>query len=128
MGLHRDNTRGHPAAPRTHSMRFGGRVTLFNYNPSIAGGAIAVKRYHDAHRLGRVMRKHAEKAMVPMIGAEGAGMKNPGHHIGGMMGLPPSSSTHHKHERQKRVREAIEKQFSSGSGTKRRRAAGGLYA
>jgi hypothetical protein len=128
MGLHRDNTRSHPAAPRTHGMRFGGRVTLFNYNPSIAGGAISVKRYHNAHRLGKMMRQHAEKAMVPMIGAEGAGMKaHKADHIGGMMGLPPSSSTHHKRERQKRVREAIEKQFS-GSGTKRRRAAGGLYA
>ena len=125
MGLHRDNRRG-CAAPRTHTMRMGGRVTLFNYNPSIAGGAISVKRHHTAHRLGKVLRKDAQRAMTNIIGAEGAGLKNPGHHVGALMGVAPASSNHHHNEHRKRVRDAIEKQFG-GAATKRHRG-GGLRA
>lgn len=131
MGLWRDNMRGHPAAPRTHNIRMGGRVSLFNYNPSIAGGAISVKRYTNAHRLGKVLRKDAQRTMTNIIGAEGAGIKNPGHHVGAMMGVAPASSNHHSNEHRKRVREAMEKQFGGGGGhAKKRRGGGGggLYA
>lgn len=112
-------------------MRMGGRVSLFNYNPSIAGGVIAVKRYGRVHPLGQVLRKDAQRTMTNIIGAEGAGLKNPGHHVGAMMGVAPASSNHHSNEHRKRVREAMEKQFGGGGGGKggkRRRMAGGLYA
>ena len=65
---------------KMHNIRKGGRVTLFNYNPSIAGGKIAVKRFGRAHRLGGVMKNWAGKHMASMIGAQGQGLMPPGHH------------------------------------------------
>lgn len=63
---------------KMHLIRKGGRVTLFNYNPSIAGGKIAIKRFGRAHHLGRPMRNFAEKHMMSMIGAQGQGLTTPG--------------------------------------------------
>lgn len=59
-------------------IRKGGRVSLFNYNPSIAGGKIAIKRFGRAHHLGRPMRNFQERHMMSMIGAQGQGLTTPG--------------------------------------------------
>jgi hypothetical protein len=63
-----------------HMIKKGGRVSLFNYNPSIAGGKIAIKRFH----LGRPMRNWQEKHLVSMIGAQGQGLTAPGVHGKGL--------------------------------------------
>lgn len=65
---------------RMHSIRSGGRVSLFNYNPSIAGGAIQVKRFGRAHHMGQPLRNYQEKHMASMIGAQGQGLMAPGSH------------------------------------------------
>jgi hypothetical protein len=55
-------------------------VSLFNYNPSIAGGKIAVKRFGRAHHMGRPLRNYQEKHMASMVGAQGQGLMAPGSH------------------------------------------------
>lgn len=44
--------------------RTGGRVTLFNYNPSIAGGKIHILRHRLAHYKGRYLRHHEHEHIV----------------------------------------------------------------
>lgn len=69
---------------KMHSIVKGGRVSLFNYNPSIAGGKIAVKRFGRAHYLGRPLRNWQERHLTSMIGAQGQGLTAPGVHGKGL--------------------------------------------
>lgn len=98
MPIRRKNVHSH-LANRMHGLRHGGRVTLFNYNPSVAGGKIAVKRFHKSHHLGPVMRggdAWQKKHMATIVGAQGAGLVAPGSHmrsgmgVGGMPGVKDS--------------------------------------
>lgn len=116
MPVHRRNARGSVSAMFNH--RMGGRVSLFNYNPSIAGGKIGVKRYHSAHYKGRVLRANRQKGMTAIQGAEGSGLATPGHHVGGVMAAPPMTSTHADKASRKRVFDAIAEHLGGG---KRRR-------
>lgn len=61
-------------------------MSLFNYNPSIAGGKIQIKRYTRAHHLGRPLRNYQEKHLASMIGAQGQGLMTPGSHAHAMKG------------------------------------------
>jgi len=95
-------------------------VSLFNYNPSIAGGKIGVKRFTKCFPKGQIMRRNAQAAKTAVIGAEtGTGLTNPGHHIGGLMGAAPQSSKHGDNAAKKRVFEAISQHLG---GSKRHRA------
>lgn len=80
MPIRRRNVRSNVG--KMHAMRTGGRVSLFNYNPSIAGGKIAIKRFGRAHHLGMPMRNWQEKHMASMVGAAsgGGGLMAPGSH------------------------------------------------
>lgn len=40
--------------------RRGGKVSLFNYNPSIAGGMISNNRHHSKHRMGGMVSRRAK--------------------------------------------------------------------
>ncbi len=93
---------------KMHLIRKGGRVTLFNYNPSIAGGKIAIKRFGRAHRLGRPLRNFQEKHLMSMIGAQGQGLTAPGVHA---KGLGDSHGKSMK-EGRKRILEQIGAQMS----------------
>jgi hypothetical protein len=100
----------------------GGRVSLFNYNPSIAGGKIAIKRYARTHPMGRILRGNHQKNMVVLQGAEqGSGLAPPGHHIGGLMGAAPKSSMHASKDAKKRVLDCISEHLAGGR-TKRMRS------
>lgn len=115
MPVMRRNQRGPSNAMFNH--RMGGRVTLFNFNPSIAGGKIGVKRFHHAHHMGRIIRGNGQKAMTNIQGAEGTGLMNPGMsatHRAGMMGVAPPTSMHADKEGRKRVFESIAKHLSGG--------------
>ena len=69
----------HPrnCASAMFTKRMGGRVTLFNYNPSIAGGKIGVKRFHKTHRMGPVLRRNKQEAKTMIQGAIGSGAVEP---------------------------------------------------
>lgn len=97
---------------KMHSLRTGGRVSLFNYNPSIAGGKIAIKRFGRAHHMGRPLRHNAQKHMVSIVGAEGQGLVAPGSHARSGMGAEAPSAIHSLKEGRKRVLDAIHDQFA----------------
>jgi len=121
MGFMRHGRRSH-AAGTMFQMRQGGRVSLFNYNPSIAGGKVQVKRFgNKVHWRGCIQRGNTEKGKTIMIGAEGAGIMNPGHHVGSMMGVAPPGSTHGANAYRKRVVDVIGKHLSTGSAAKRQK-------
>lgn len=63
MPVHRAHHRKNVSSMWAH--RTGGKVSLFNYNPSIAGGAIAVKRFRSAHHLGRYMHRKSGGTAIP---------------------------------------------------------------
>lgn len=100
--------------------RMGGRVSLFNYNPSIAGGKIGVRRFKNAHRMGKILPGNIQKVMTNIQGAEGSGLAAPGMHVGGIMGAVPPTSLHHKASEKKRIFDSISEHLS-GAGAKRRR-------
>lgn len=76
MGLHRKNVlRG--ATSSMFTRRTGGRVTLFNYNPSVAGGRVGLGRYKSAHHKGRFMRHKEHERTVATVGT-GGGLTSPG--------------------------------------------------
>jgi len=56
--------------------------------------------------------------MTNIQGAEGCGLMNPGHHVGGMMGVAPATSTHADKESRKRIFAAISEHLG---GSKRSR-------
>lgn len=95
----------HSNVGRMHSIRCGGRVSLFNYNPSIAGGKIAVKRFGRAHYMGVPMRNFQEKHLASMIGAQGQGMMAPGSHASSVRGGTLK-------EGRKRILEGLSAQFA----------------
>lgn len=102
--------------------RMGGRVTLFNYNPSIAGGKIGVKRFHNAHHKGRILRANKQKGMTAIQGAEGSGLASAGKlSPGGVMAASPVSSTHADKASRKRVFDAIAEHLGGGRGKRGRR-------
>lgn len=80
-------------------------MSLFNYNPSIAGGKIAVKRFSRAHHLGRPLRNYQEKHMASMIGAQGQGLMAPGSHAHASKGGTVK-------EGRKRILEGLASQFA----------------
>lgn len=92
---------------KMHLIRSGGRVSLFNYNPSIAGGKIAVKRFGRAHHLGRPLRNYQEKHFASMVGAQGQGLVAPGSHARVGMGATASMK-----EGRKRILDALSTQFA----------------
>jgi hypothetical protein len=57
--------------------RTGGRVNLFNYNPSIAGGKLAIHRDKGAHYRGRFRGNDASSTMPATT--SGGGLQTPGH-------------------------------------------------
>lgn len=105
MPVRRRNHHDH-LANRMHKLRKGGRVTLFNYNPSIAGGKIAVKRFHRAHHLGMPLRNWKEKHMASIVGAQGQGLVAPGSHARTGMGMPGVKDS------RKRILEEMQQHFS----------------
>lgn len=62
-----------------YTIRHGGRVTLANYNPKIAGGAIQVQRFSNAHRRGLYLdhNKHDHNIHTVSSGGAGIGPKEP---------------------------------------------------
>lgn len=86
MGVHRKGIHRHHAG-RMHGIRKGGKVSLFNYNPSIAGGAIGLRRFDKQHHLGVPCRNWQQKHMAAMVGAAegGGGLHAPG--SGARMGM-----------------------------------------
>lgn len=103
MPIRRNNKHGNTG--KMHSIRSGGRVSLFNYNPSIAGGKIAVKRFGRAHYMGVPMRNWQEKHLASMIGAQGQGLMAPGSHAASMRGGAVKDS-------RKRILDGLSAQFS----------------
>jgi hypothetical protein len=75
MPHHRRNRHGTMSAMVTK--RLGGRVTLFNFNPSIAGGRIGVLRQHACHYRGQVLRTKEQDKMIGTTGT-GGGLHAPG--------------------------------------------------
>lgn len=103
-------TRRHARRPvsKMHRLRTGGAVSLFNYNPSIAGGKIAIKRFGRRHRMGHVGRgAWQEKHLAQMVGAQaqGAGLYAPGNHARVGMGESVKDG-------RKRILEAMSNQFA----------------
>jgi hypothetical protein len=117
MPVHRRNARGSVSAMFNH--RMGGRVTLFNYNPSIAGGKIGVKRFHTAHHKGRILRANRQKGMTAIQGAEGSGLACGQGVTGGVMAASPVSSTHGDRASKKRVFDAIAEHLGGGKRSRR---------
>lgn len=104
--------RRHKRSPVGHMHRFrtGGKVSLFNYNPSIAGGKIMTKRYGRRHRMGTIGRgAWQEKQLAQFTGAQGQGLTAPGSHARVGMGAAPA---HVQKEGRKRVLEAMNAQFA----------------
>lgn len=75
----------HHAAGVMHSMRHGGKVSLFNYNPSIAGGALG-RRFsksplssHRRRRMGTSVRSSwGDRQLASWTGAQGQGVATGG--------------------------------------------------
>jgi hypothetical protein len=107
MGL----LRRHKRAPvgHMHKLRTGGKVSLFNYNPSIAGGKIMTKRFSRRHRLGMIGRGWQEKQLAQFTGAQGQGLTAPGSHARMGMGTAPA---HAQKEGRKRILDAMNAQFA----------------
>lgn len=71
----------HHAAGLMHHMRLGGKVSLFNYNPSIAGGALG-RRFsksplssHRRRRMGTSVRASwGDRQLAAAVGAQGQGL------------------------------------------------------
>ncbi len=106
MPIHRRGNR--MPVGKMHSMRTGGRVSLFNYNPSIAGGKIAVKRFHRSHYLGVPMRNWRQQHMGQMVAAsDGKGLHAPGSGARSGMGVADMVKAGRK-----RILGAIGEQFS----------------
>ena len=107
MGVHRRGIHRHTAG-KMHGIRKGGKVSLFNYVPSIAGGAIGLRRFGRAHHLGVPMRNWHQKHMAAMVGAaDGGGLHAPG--SGARMGMGVASTMK---EGRKRVLDAVRDQFN----------------
>lgn len=107
MGVHRKNIHRHHAG-RMHGIRKGGKVSLFNYVPSIAGGMIGLRRYGRPHHLGVPCRNWHQKHMAAMAGAaDGGGLHAPG--SGARMGMGMGSTLK---EGRKRVLDAVREQFA----------------
>lgn len=91
----------HHAAGIMHQMRHGGRVSLFNYNPSIAGGAIG-RRFtksalapHRRRRTGAGVRgSWGDRQLASWTGAQGQG-------IAGRSGGAPSATRGSKESRKR---------------------------
>lgn len=112
MSLHRRLRKG----PMSSMMiqRKGGRVNLFNYNPSIAGGRIGVQRYKTSHRRGQYLRHKEHEALVSA--PSGGGLTNPGHVVhghgagpGNYMGIGATGRTamHPINAKRKQIQEVI---------------------
>lgn len=107
MGLHRKGIHRHTAG-RMHGVRKGGKVSLFNYTPSIAGGVIGIKRFGRYHKLGMPCKNWKDTHMASMVGAaSGGGLHAPG--SGARMGMGIGSSVK---EGRKRILEGIREQFN----------------
>lgn len=123
MGFHRRNTRG--PMSRMVTQRTGGRVTLFNYNPSIAGGTIAVNRYKTAHYRGRFMRHKEHEHTVASTGTGGglgvgvSGRGAEGNYQG--VGATGRTAMHSMSENKRKLHELIANKMMSGSAAKRMR-------
>lgn len=96
MALHRHTGR-HPSGGM--HWRRGGKVSLFNYNPSIAGGSISIHRHHKGHRMGHLMSRRPKHA-VPLAAVPEL-MPNVSSHAAAFM----HGET--KNENRKRLRESI---------------------
>lgn len=75
----------HHAAGLMHHMRLGGKVSLFNYNPSIAGGAIGRRfsksplAHHRRRRVGTGVRASwGDRQLASAVGAQGQGLGKAG--------------------------------------------------
>jgi len=107
--------RRHKRAPvgKMHKLRTGGAVSLFNYNPSIAGGKIMTKRYARRHRMGTVGRGcWPEKQLAQWTSAQGQGLTAPGSHARMGMGVAPASA---QKEGRKRILDQLGAQFAKRS-------------
>lgn len=94
--------------------RTGGSVNLFNYNPSIAGGSIAVHRFKHLHYQGKYLRHKEHEHLV--ASTTGTGLHAPGHaaHGGGTgnyqgLGATGRTAMHPITEDKKRLHEMIGK-------------------
>lgn len=93
-----------------HKMRTGGAVSLFNYNPSIAGGKIMTKRYGRRHRMGVIGRgAWQEKQLAQFTGAQGQGLTAPGSHARVGMGTAPAQA---QKDGRKRILDQLGAQFA----------------
>lgn len=98
-----------------YKMRTGGAVTLFNYNPSIAGGKIMTKRYARRHRMGTIGRgTWQEKQLAQFTGAQGQGLTAPGSHARSGMGTAPAAA---QKEGRKRILDQLSAQFAKRART-----------
>jgi len=103
----------HHAAGLMHQMRLGGRVSLFNYNPSIAGGALG-RRFskgplapHRRRRAGTGVRgSWGDRQLASWTGAQGQGV-----HRGGSVASAPTIARGSK-EGRKRLLEEMSAQFN----------------
>lgn len=119
----RHNRRSH-AAGSMFNMRQGGGVSLYNYNPSIAGGKVGVKRFGSkVHWRGHILRGNTERGKAVVLGAEAngtAGIMGPGHNVSGLMGVAPPGASHGAAAHRKRVLEGIAKHLNGGGGKRMR--------
>jgi hypothetical protein len=117
----------HAPMSRASTHRSGGAVTLFNYNPSIAGGIIALHRFPHLHHQGRYLRHKAHEQLT--TSTAGTGLLTPGHTshgsgIGGNyqgLGATGRTAMHPITEDKKRLHEMIGKMMH-GPESKRKKA------
>lgn len=95
--------------------RQGGRVSLFNYNPSIAGGKLACLRYPNAHRRGSYLLGKTHDAMPAVAKINGehksghAGVHHSVHHG---MAAPMATAKHERLASRKRILDSIAEHMS----------------
>lgn len=120
------NRINHTPMSRASVHRTGGSVSLFNYNPSIAGGVVALHRYPDLHWQGRYLRHKAHEQQV--TSTDGLGLTTPGQtsHGRGLtgnyqgLGATGRTSLHSATDDKKRLHEMIGKMMH-GPDSKRRK-------
>lgn len=101
-------------------------MSLFNYNPSIAGGAIHLHRHPELHFQGRMLRHKAHEQMV--TSTDGLGLTTPGQTSHGRgvegnyqgLGASGRTSMHSTNDDKKRLHEMIGKMMH-GPETKKRK-------
>lgn len=118
MGLHRPKAIGSTSG--MFAQRMGGRVTLFNYNPKIAGGSLNVTRFNTAHRRGQYLRHKEHEHVVNTVSA-GAGLTNPGHAAKGGganyqgLGATGRTAMHPFNAERKRLHEVIASKMNNNT-------------